>query len=59
MEGLWGLVIIGGPIVLGGILLWAIMHNRTSRARKAQTEQATKDLYDEQDRADRQDNPRI
>ena len=50
--GLWALATVVGPILLGAILLWAIFHNRTTRAQKRRTEEATKKLYDEQNEAD-------
>lgn len=54
MEGIWGIVTIVGPILLGATLLWAIIRNRqqSSSASKAHTEQATRKLYDESGRQD-------
>ena len=52
MEGIWGFVIIGGPIVLGLGLLWALAHNRGSRREIERTEQATRKMYEEQGRED-------
>ena len=40
MEGLWGFVIIGGPIILGAVLLWAMMNNRMSRPQKEASDEA-------------------
>ncbi|WP_374295014.1 hypothetical protein [Sphingomonas sp.] len=54
MEGgLWGTVVILGPILLALAIGWAMLRNRTSKAKLRQTEQATRDLYDDQSAADR------
>jgi hypothetical protein len=50
--GLWAIATVVGPILLGAILLWAILHNRTTKAQERRTEEATKKLYDEQNEAD-------
>lgn len=50
--GLWAIATVVGPILLGAILLWAIFHNRTTKAQERRTEEATKKLYDEQNEAD-------
>ncbi len=52
---LWGLVIVGGPLALLLVLIWAVKRNRTSPAEDRHTEQATRDLYREEDR--RADDP--
>lgn len=52
-EGsLAGLMVIVGPLVLLAALAWAVLHNRRSRGQEQRTEQATRDLYKEQGRAD-------
>jgi len=43
---------IAGPMLLGAVLLWAMAHNRTSKAEKQRTEEATRQLYREQNEAD-------
>lgn len=48
---LWSLVTVGGPILLAAALLWAILHNRTSRRQHDATERATDRLYAAEDRA--------
>lgn len=49
---LWGLMTVVGPILLLGVIMWAMLRNRTrSRADKERTEQATRELYEESDRA--------
>jgi hypothetical protein len=50
----WGLMTIVGPILLGLALLWAILHNRRSSREKAETERATRELYERQDREDKE-----
>ena len=52
LGSLWGLMTIVGPIVLAAVLLWAIFHNKGSKSQVDRTEDATRRLYDEQDRAD-------
>ncbi len=42
MEGLWGFVIIGGPVILGGVLLWAIMNNRMSKQQEEASDEAVR-----------------
>ncbi|MBB3911698.1 hypothetical protein [Sphingomonas desiccabilis] len=51
---LWGLLTIVGPIVLLGVIIWAVLNNRVSRRRHQESEHATADLYEEQDRIDRE-----
>ena len=50
--GLWSVLTILAPIALAAVLLWATLHNRTSRAQKRQTEEATRRLYEEQNAED-------
>src|SRR4051812_49196676 len=48
--GIGAVITIGGPLLLGGVLLWAL--RRTRRARRGdvdRTEQATRDLYREEE----------
>jgi hypothetical protein len=48
MSGpLWTLVTIIGPLLLAGVLAWALIRNRQKSGPRdiARTEQATKDLY--------------
>jgi FtsZ-interacting cell division protein ZipA len=51
-SSLQGVMVIIGPIVLAAVLLWAVLNNRTSRAQKQRTEDATKRVRDEQNRED-------
>ena len=55
--GLWSVMTILGPIVLAAVLLWAILHNRTSKRRKDRTEDATREIYDEQSAEDTRREP--
>jgi hypothetical protein len=50
---LWGLLVVGGPVLLGLVLLWATLNNKRSRAEVQRTERATAQLYEEQDRIDK------
>lgn len=52
-SSVWQILTIVGPIVLIIAIAWAALHNRQSRAGLKRTEQATHDLYKEQDRADK------
>lgn len=49
----WSLMTIVGPIILAVVLIWAMMRNRTSKAELDRTESATRDLYRDQDAADK------
>ena len=53
MGSLWGLLTVLGPILLGGILLWAVLSNRRSKSAENRTERATHDLYKTIDREDK------
>lgn len=48
-----GLMVVVGPILLAVALAWAILHNRGTKREIERTEQATRELYDEQDREDK------
>ncbi|WP_076072177.1 hypothetical protein [Sphingomonas montana] len=51
MGKLWIAITILGPVLLGAVMLWSLLRNRQqSRAKKAETERATHDLYVEEDR---------
>ena len=51
---LTSLMVIIGPILLGGVILWAVLANRNrSRAEKQRSETATHDLYKTIDREDK------
>lgn len=53
-TSLWAFMIIGGPILLGLVLIYAVVKNKTSRGRqsKSVTEQATRDLRDKLNQED-------
>ena len=53
MEFWWGLVIIGGPLVLGLVLALSKLRNKTTRADMQRTEAGTRELY--KDLADKPD----
>jgi len=51
----WMLVVVGGPILLAAAFIWALLNNRRrSAAQKARTEDATRELYRQEDRADKE-----
>ena len=50
----WALINIVGPLLLLVVLAWALLRNRkSSQAEIDRTEQATRDLYREEDAAHR------
>lgn len=55
LSGLfWVLINIIGPLVLAAVLLWALLRNRRAGpAEIERTEQATRDLYREENQAHR------
>ncbi|MFT3965359.1 MAG: hypothetical protein QM690_05710 [Sphingobium sp.] len=55
MEGIWGIVTILGPVLLGAVLLWAMIRNRqqSTPQSEARTERATREFYDRMDREDK------
>ena len=53
MSNLYGVLTIVGPLLLGAVLLWAILNNRRSRQAEQRTEEATRRMYDEQNRDDK------
>jgi hypothetical protein len=46
----WALMTIVGAIVLAAVMLWAAMRNRSSRPRDEDTEEATRRIYEEEER---------
>ena len=49
----WALLNIVGPIVLLAAIAWAVLRNRSSRGTKQESEDATRRVYDEEERAHR------
>ncbi len=47
--GNWAIINIVGPLLLAAVLLWALLRNRKSQKRDSDTEQATRDLYREEE----------
>jgi hypothetical protein len=48
--GSWGIINIVGPLLLAAVLLWVLLRNRKARNRDSdRTEQATRDLYREEE----------
>ncbi|WP_315760661.1 hypothetical protein [Sphingomonas sp. Y38-1Y] len=58
-SGIWGVMVIVGPIVLAAVIAWAMLRNRgASKHDIERTEAATHRMYDEQNRDDAaRDNP--
>ena len=52
LSSLQSVMVIACPLILAIVLAWAISHNRTSRRQEAESEAATRRLYDEQNRID-------
>ena len=51
----WTLVTIIGPILLLGAMLWAFFRNKKSKIDPGITEEGTKRVYEEEERAHRRD----
>ena len=51
-DSLWAIVVIGGFVVLGILIAFAKLRNRTTPREEARTEAATRELYREQSRED-------
>ena len=52
--GRWGIINIVGPLLLAAVLLWALLRNRRARRTDVdRTEQATRELYREEEEARR------
>ena len=47
-EGLWSIINIAGPALLLAVLIWLVMRRR-STGKTGRTEQATRDLYAEEE----------
>ena len=52
-ESLWGIVTILGPAILLNALVWLVMR-RHSTGKTGRTEQATRDLYAEEEQRRRE-----
>jgi hypothetical protein len=49
MDYLWLFAVAGGPIILAGALIWALLRQRRLTPREQQRgDEATKRLYDEE-----------
>ena len=46
----WTLMTIVGVLVLAGVIIWAAMRNRSSRPQVEDTEEATRRVYEEEER---------
>lgn len=53
MNGLlYTLVVIVGPLLLAGVILFAVLRNRSTPSQDARTERATRELYKQQSAED-------
>ena len=49
----WAMMTIVGVLVLAAVLIWASLRNRSSRPRVEDSEEATRRLYEEEEREHR------
>ena len=55
----WSLLTIVGPLLLLVVIAWAVLRNRKSRGTEAESEAATRRLYEEEDRAHRHESDNV
>ncbi|WP_174278691.1 hypothetical protein [Sphingomonas bacterium] len=48
-SGIWGVLVIVGPILLAAAIAWAALNNRQSKRAERRTEDATRELYQAED----------
>ena len=48
-SGIWGVLVVVGPLLLAIAIAWAALNNRQSRKGLRRTEDATRDLYRAED----------
>jgi hypothetical protein len=48
-SGIWGILVVLGPVVLAVAIAWAMLRNRQSKQGLQRTERATHDLYQRED----------
>lgn len=48
-SGIWGIVVVVGPILLAIAIIWAALNNRQSKKAERRTEDATRNLYQSED----------
>ena len=53
----WSLITIVGVVLLGAVIAWAALRNRTTR--EDESEQATRRLYEEEDREHHGESDRV
>ena len=51
-DHIYAILLIGGPILLAAVLIWARVKNKATPHEEARSEQATRDLYRDQARQD-------
>lgn len=55
----WTLLTIVGPIILLLVIAWALLRNRRSGAADVDSEEATRRVYEEEDRAHRHESDNV
>lgn len=48
-SGIWGVLVVVGPILLAIAIAWAALNNRQARREARRTEDATRQLYQAED----------
>jgi hypothetical protein len=51
----WSIITIVGPLILVVVLVWAVFRNKSEKADPERTERATHDVYDEEEKARREE----
>ena len=51
-DSLWAFMVVGGFIILAAAIAFAMLRNKVTPRQERRTEQATRDLYQEQSRED-------
>lgn len=52
-SSLWAIVVVGGFVILGAAIAYAMVRNKRTPREERHTEEATRRLYEEQDAEDR------
>lgn len=55
----WSMLTIVGPLVLAAVILWAVLRNRSKTDDIRRTEDATHRLYEEEERAHKDENNNV
>ena len=55
----WSLLTIVGPLLLLVVIAWAVLRNRKSKGNEAESEAATRRVYEQEDRAHRHESDNV